>query len=90
MAVLTIQFKRARAVRWASVNPILSEGEPGLEMDTGRVKYGDGVTRWNDLPYATSGGGETVDLTSHINSTSPHPVYDDMESLTGLYENAKV
>ena len=85
----TIQIKRAKAVRWASVNPILADGEPGLEKDSAKVKYGDGITRWNDLPYST-GGGETVDLTSHIISNSPHPVYDDMESLTGLYENAKV
>ena len=86
-----IQYKRANSARWAQVNPVLRAGEPGLELDTNRVKYGDGTKRWNDLPYSGSGdGGSTVDLTSHINSTSPHPVYDDMESLVGLYENAKV
>lgn len=93
MPVLTIQFKRSTAVRWASVNPILSAGEPGLEMDTGKVKYGDGSTRWNDLPYSTSGsngGGVPGDISDHINSPTPHPVYDDMQSLVGLYENAKV
>jgi len=38
-----------------------------------------------------SGGGVTQqDLTDHIDSEIPHPVYDDGPSLLLLYENAKV
>lgn len=51
-----IRVRRDTAADWSSVNPVLDEGEPGLELDSGQVKYGDGVTAWNDLPY--SGGGE--------------------------------
>lgn len=39
----------------ASNNPVLAAGEPCLEVDTGRVKYGDGVTPWSLLAYATTG-----------------------------------
>ena len=90
---LVIQYKRATASRWTEINPLLAAGEPGLELGTNRVKYGDGVRRWNDLPYsaeASSGNDNSGQLTEHVNSLTPHPVYDDMESLTGLYENAKV
>jgi hypothetical protein len=49
------QFKRATAARWASQNPILKKGEPGLEVETGslnfKMKFGDGVSNWNSLPY---------------------------------------
>ena len=50
-----IQLRRDVASSWANSNPILAQGEPGLEIDTHKIKYGDGVTLWNDLPY--SGGG---------------------------------
>lgn len=45
------QHRRATAARWAEVNPILREGELGIELDTRRMKFGDGVTRWNSLEY---------------------------------------
>lgn len=37
---------------WAELNPVLGEGELGIESDTNLSKLGDGNTRWNDLPYA--------------------------------------
>lgn len=46
-----IILRRDDAVAWAAVNPILADGEPAYEKDTGRVKIGDGVTAWNDLGY---------------------------------------
>lgn len=39
------------AANWASVNPVLKPTELGLETDTGKLKYGDGVTAWNALGY---------------------------------------
>jgi hypothetical protein len=58
---MAIQFRRALAATWTSVNPVLADGQPGLEKDTRKVKYGDGVTPWNDLPYAAGGTGGAVD-----------------------------
>lgn len=45
------------AANWTSVNPTLSQGEFGVEDDTGKFKIGDGQTAWNSLAYASSGGG---------------------------------
>ena len=45
------QFKRGTAQRWLEVNPILRQGEPGFEIDTGKLKIGNGITTWKDLPY---------------------------------------
>jgi hypothetical protein len=47
----TFRLKRGTAARWAEVNPILDQGEPGFVYDENRLKIGDGVTPWNDLPY---------------------------------------
>jgi len=46
-----IQLRRDIKVNWESVNPTLSQGELGLEMDTNNIKIGDGVTAWLDLAY---------------------------------------
>lgn len=41
--------RRGTAAEWAAANPILGEGEIGVEEDTERLKIGDGVTHWADL-----------------------------------------
>lgn len=54
MAVV-IQFRRGDAAEWTAANPILAEGEVGVELDTGLFKIGDGVTSWNGKAYAQRG-----------------------------------
>jgi hypothetical protein len=49
-----IQIKRDTAANWAATNPVLSAGEPGMEIDTGIVKYGNGTDAWNSLVVAAS------------------------------------
>jgi len=56
-----IKLRRDTSTRWENINPILSLGEPGLETDTGKIKYGDGITTWNLLPYFDD---QTMDLGS--------------------------
>jgi trimeric autotransporter adhesin len=46
-----IQIRRDTAANWASVNPVLAQGEMGLETDTERMKLGDGTTVYNSLNY---------------------------------------
>lgn len=53
MAAL-IKLRRDTAANWATNNPILTLGEPGLEIDTRKIKYGDGATNWNSLQYQAS------------------------------------
>ena len=45
----TITFRRGTAAQWATANPVLAAGEPGLDLDSGRLKVGDGRTPWFDL-----------------------------------------
>jgi hypothetical protein len=63
---ITIKLRRGTAAQWTASNPILAEGEMGLETDTRKFKVGTGVGAWNSLTYwGGSGGGasEFVDLT---------------------------
>lgn len=52
-----IKLRRGSAAQWTSDNPTLGPAEPGVELDTGKFKFGDGVTPWNDLDYAAGEGG---------------------------------
>lgn len=64
-----IQLRRDTESNWASANPILAQGEIGLEIDNNRFKMGDGTTNWNSLPYFASGGGIST-LKSQIITSS--------------------
>jgi hypothetical protein len=46
-----IQLRNDTAENWANANPILAQGEIGIENDTKLIKVGDGIENWNDLPY---------------------------------------
>jgi len=52
-----IKLRRDTASNWATVNPTLASGEPGLETDTLKIKYGNGSTAWNSLSYSAGGSG---------------------------------
>ena len=51
-----VQLRRGTAAEWVSRNTLLLAGEVGYETDTGYMKVGDGVTRWNQLSYWAGGG----------------------------------
>jgi hypothetical protein len=51
---VTIQVRRDTAANWTSVNPVLHQGEWGLETDTGETKIGDGSSAWAALAYAAA------------------------------------
>ena len=61
MADVKIRPRRGTVSEWRDMNLVLLEGEIGIEYpDAGigegdiRIKFGDGVRRWNDLPYAVN------------------------------------
>lgn len=62
MTLVRFRLRRDTAANWTSINPVLALGEPGLETNTRRVKYGDGTTAWNSLAY--SGEAFTASITA--------------------------
>jgi hypothetical protein len=51
-----LQFRRGTAAQWTAVNPVLADGELGLESDTTKFKVGNGSTAWNSLSYGPIAG----------------------------------
>lgn len=61
---IQIQFRRGNSTDWIVANPILAEGEVGVELDTLFLKVGNGVDVWVDLPYfGTTGLVSSVGMT---------------------------
>ncbi len=46
-----IQLRNDLATNWTTKNPILAQGEIGIESDSRKLKIGDGTTTWNHLIY---------------------------------------
>ena len=62
-----IQFRRGTAAAWTTADPILAEGEMGIETDTNLFKIGDGLTAWTVLSY---GGVQGTAGTNGTNGTN--------------------
>jgi hypothetical protein len=80
-----LQFKRGRAAAFRRTDPILLEGEPAYEYDTKLLKVGDGVTRYNRLPYIGDFKGKDGDSAYEIWLKQGHTgtVDDFLNSLIG-------
>lgn len=81
------QFKRGTAAKWAELNPVLRQGEPGFAYDQNKFKIGDGFTPWNALPYIEGANGlVTVDPHEGFPEVGdPTVIYRDVEGKT-LYQ----
>ncbi len=64
-----IQFRRDTANQWTTINPVLSQGELGYEVNTGKFKIGNGGSFWVELPYASGGADSFAQLTGTIGET---------------------
>lgn len=59
-----IQLRNDLAATWNSENPVLKKGEIGIEIDTRKMKVGDGTTAWKTLSYV---GADANDILAVIN-----------------------
>ena len=62
----TFKFRRNLASYWKKKNPVLAEGEPCFELDTGKLKIGNGTTAYKDLPYVNSGSVQVEIATEDV------------------------
>ena len=64
-----IKLRRDTAANWALSNPVLAQGEPGFEHDTGKLKLGDGVAAWNSLAYIVDFSSVSQDIIPDTDNT---------------------
>ena len=72
-----IKLRRDTSTNWTSVDPILANGEMGIEADTRRVKIGNGAAKWSALDYAITGDlridGKTVNTEMGVSIAQQDP-----------------
>ena len=65
-----LQVRRGSAAAWTASNTLLSGGEFGYEIDTKKLKIGDGATEWISLPYFESSALSGSSIVSLINASA--------------------
>ena len=80
----TSWFKTMPLAQWDSKNPVLGLGEPGFASDVFRLKVGDGVTAWKDLPWLTGEGGSKQEIIS-ADSSANFPTIGDSSLIYKSY-----
>ena len=53
--ITRFKLRNGTAAEWTGANPVLLEGEIGIETDTRTYKIGDGTTAWAGLSYYIEG-----------------------------------
>jgi hypothetical protein len=46
-----IQIRRDTEANWNSIDPVLAQGELGLNLNNNKIKLGNGVDSWTELEY---------------------------------------
>lgn len=59
MAIRRSEYLIGTEPEFVARNPILSKGQLAVITPDNLMKFGNGVTRFIDLPYATAGGTVT-------------------------------
>ena len=78
-----IRLRRDISAVWQLVNPLLLDGEPAFETDTGKMKIGDGQKNYNALPYTS--GLKVEGLTEHRGRPNGLAPLDENTKIPSVY-----
>ena len=82
---MQIQLRNDSTTNWVVSNPILAEGEIGIENDSRLSKIGDGIHTWNTLPYSSNFSSSYAISASYVPNL--YPVNLNGYSLTSSFNN---
>ena len=78
---VTLQIRHDTASNWITRNPVLAQGEYGLEADTFLIKIGDGIRDWEHLPYLNKLDASYFKLLSDGSLTFSDDFKNDIDAL---------
>ena len=71
----TILLRNDTSANWYKKNPILKEGEAGVDLTTGKIKIGNGTAHWNDLKFVGGDAAQNFEVV-------PQEGEDDVTAIT--------
>ena len=83
LTISTLQLRNDTALNWTTKNPVLAKAEVGIEIDTNKLKIGNGVSTWGELEYF---GGEII-IDTELNGESENPVQNKVVNDAVHYTN---
>ena len=71
-----IQLRRDTAATWAATDPILAQGEVGIDLTAAEMRVGDGLSAWSLLPVIGSVDPADVDaaVAAYLTANPPAAV----------------
>jgi hypothetical protein len=90
---IRIQLRNDTAENWTTKNPLLLKGEMGVEIDTKKIKIGNGTDRWTALEY--SGVDEDTikgiidNNRNNFTEVTPNEGESDAQALARMVTNPK-
>lgn len=85
LTIKNLQLRNDSVANWESKNPVLAKGEMGIEIDTNKFKFGNGVSTWTELEYAST---EEVVVDSSFNAESENPIQNKVVNDAVHYTNS--
>ena len=85
-----LRLRRDTQANWTASNPVLLNGEVGIETDTRRFKVGNGTLAWSSLSYYIEGvlaRGQASKMTSGTIAISTAGTYQST-GLTATFDSA--
>jgi len=73
---------------WDLENPVLLSGEIGIELDTNRIKVGDSLRSWSNLPYLRIGPAGTSEVPEGTDNTKLYLTAAERLLIEDLQKNA--
>ena len=83
LTISTLQLRNDTALNWTTKNPVLAKAEVGIEIDTNKLKIGNGVSTWGELEYF---GGEII-IDTELDGESENPVQNKVVNDAVHYTN---
>lgn len=87
---IQIQLRNDTAANWISANPTLAIGEVGVEIDTNKMKIGNGSDVWTDLPYTGIDAEELAPLISYEHTQGIDATVWTVDHNLGFYPSVTV
>lgn len=61
MSATRIRLRRDTTANWEANNPILAQGEVGVDITNNNMKIGNGSDVWTDLEYVSQAAMQNLD-----------------------------
>lgn len=66
-----VQLRRGTTLEWEAANPILAEGEIGIDLTLGAFKIGDGSHHWTEIHFMEEGPSGPTGPTGPMGASGP-------------------